>query len=150
MNKYEKKKRLLLLGSMITLMTTACVKNDELEKDIERVVLEESEKSNTFIIANAKEVKKNKYAEVINDTKIYLGPSEKYDSVLNLKKGVNIEIKAKSADGWYMAEYKDKIGFINASCLNMNNTIIPDSYDVEYENSKDINYVEAKTDVNIR
>ncbi|MBE6161901.1 MAG: hypothetical protein E7158_06775 [Firmicutes bacterium] len=145
MNKTEKKKRLILLGSMVTLLSTACVKNEEFETVVKDIKIEKT----TDNIVNAKELEKTECAIVVNNANIYLGPSEKYIVVSKVSKNDNVILEALSLEGWFLVNYNGVYGFIKGENLDLTNTILPTEFTttVKLEEKK---YVEATSDVNIR
>lgn len=150
MNKLEKQKKLILLGSMVTLLSTACVKESELVIDTKESILKTTENIEASHVVNAKEIEKTNEAEIKNKTDIYTGPSKKYDSITKIEQNEKVIVKAKSINGWFLIDHNGTIGFVNGKDLILDYTIIPDNYDIELRKEVPKYFVEAISDVNLR
>ena len=146
MNKTEKKKRLILLGSIVTLLSTACVKNEEFETVVKDIKLEKKTNNN---VVNAKEVEKTEFATILKNTNIYLGPSDTYKTVIKASKNDSVKLEALSLDGWFLVNYNGLYGFIKGECLDLTNSILPTDFTTVTKKEEKV-FVEATSDVNIR
>ena len=163
MNKIEKKKKLLMLGTMMALMTTSCgnkkqVNSIQVESKYNNVIESSSKikvtnKNEKEQIADEmqtleikKEIFKTDKAIVKENCNMYFGPSNEYDVITNIAKDNKVTLISKSFNNWFIASYKDNYGFIDGNNLNLENSIIPE----DYMPFKRFNVVQAICDVNIR
>ena len=149
-NKYKK---MLLIGSMIGLLSTAC-SNEKYEVSNEEIVYETNDDIEEEVVLKEQNsipkykptIIKTTYAILTDNDSIYLGPDLDYDKVCDLNKGEKVELISKSIDDWYIVRYKDNYGFTKKENLNLDNTIIPQD-DIPYHT---YNIVVATSDVNVR
>lgn len=147
------KKKFFFMCSLIVLLTSSCSNRNEniISQEINIDLDSESAKDIQDRIKQVQvkfidKTNKKSNATVVENTNIYLGPSNKYEVVSSLEKDNEVIIISKSLENWYLVEYDSKYGFIESKKLNLSNTIIPDCY-YDMDGS---NVIEATHDVNIR